>query len=194
MTGAVLLQCPLSAKACRRLAPAAAPKSVDPGMPDKLAFKFGDTPLQSRRIDVAAQQDPHELAFERGWSDGLPVVPPTEERVLKMLDGTTRSPAEIVGVVPPDNIPCTVEKVAINAVLAGCKPEYLPVVLAAVEAACRDEFCMHGVLATTYFAAPILIVNGPVREKICMKLGQQCAGAGQSRKFNHRASIAVGHP
>ncbi len=160
--------------------------SVDPGMPEKLAYKFGDTPLQARRIEVAAQQDEHEFAFERGWSDGLPVIPPTEERVLKMLAGTTRSPAEIIGIIPPDNIPCTVEKVAINAVMAGCKPEYLPVVLAAVEAACRDDFCMHGVLATTYFAAPILIVNGPIRDKIGMNSGNNALGQG------NRANSTIG--
>ena len=68
---------------------------------------------------------------------------------MRMLTGTHRDPAEVVGVVPPDLIPCTVEKIAINAVLAGCKPEYLPVVIAAVEAALQDEFCMHGLLATT---------------------------------------------
>ena len=166
--------------------PGCGSKSVDPGMPEKLAFKFGDSPLQARRVEVATQQDEHEIAFERGWSDGLPVVPPTEARVLRMLAGTTRSPAEIVGVIPPDNAPCTVEKVAINAVMAGCKAEYLPVVLAAVEAACRDEFCMHGVLATTYFSAPILIVNGPIRERIGMNWSHNALGQG------NRANATIG--
>jgi len=166
--------------------PGCGSKSVDPGMPERLAFQFGDSPLQARRIEVASQQDEHELAFERGWSDGLPVVPPTEARVLRMLAGTTRSPAEVVGVIPPDNAPCTVEKVAINAVMAGCKPEYLPVVLAAVEAACRDEFCMHGVLATTYFSAPILIVNGPIRERIGMNWSHNALGQG------NRANATIG--
>ena len=166
--------------------PGCGSKSVDPGMPDKLAYKFGDTPLQARRIDLAAEQDAHELAYERGWSDGLPVVPPTEERVLKMLSGTTRSPDEIIGIIPPDTVPCTIEKVAINAVMAGCKPEYLPVVLAAVEAACLDEFCMHGVLATTYFAAPILIVNGPIRDKIGMNWAHNVLGQG------NRANSTIG--
>ena len=166
--------------------PGCGSKSVDPGLPERLAFKFGDSPLQARRIEVATQQDEHELAFERGWSDGLPVVPPTEERVLRMLAGTTRSPSELVGVIPPDNAPCTVEKVAINAVMAGCKPEYLPVVLAAVEGACRDEFCMHGVLATTYFAAPILIVNGPIRDRIDMNASHNVLGQG------NRANATIG--
>jgi hypothetical protein len=166
--------------------PGCGSKSVEPGMPEKLAFRFGDTPLQARRVDVAALQDEHELMYERGWSDGLPVVPPTEQRVLNMLAGTTRSPAEVIGVVPPDNVPCTIEKVAINAVMAGCKPEYLPVVLAAVEAACLDEFCMHGVLATTYFSGPIIIVNGPIAKEIGMNWGHNVLGQG------NRANSTIG--
>ncbi len=166
--------------------PGCGSKSVEPGMPEKMAYKFGDTLLQARRVDVASQQDEHKLMHERGWSDGLPLVPPTEERVLNMLAGTTRSSYEIIGVVPPDNVPCTVEKVAINAVMAGCKPEYLPVVLAAVEAACLDEFCMHGVLATTYFSGPIVIVNGPIAEQIGMNWGHNVLGQG------NRANSTIG--
>ena len=74
-----------------------------------------------------ALEDEMEALFDRGWTDGLPVVPPTPARVLRMLDGTTREPDEVVAVVPPDLVECTVEKVAVNAVLAGCRPEYLPV-------------------------------------------------------------------
>ncbi len=166
--------------------PGCGSKSVDPGMPEKLRLKFAASPLHSRRIEVPPAQDEHELAFERGWSDGLPVIPPTEARVLRMLTGTTRSPAEVLGQVPPDMAPCTVEKVAVNAVLAGCKPEYLPVVLAAVEAALLDEFCMHGVLATTYFAGPILIVNGPIRDRIGMNTGVNALGPG------NRANATIG--
>ena len=169
-----------------QFSPGCGSKSVEPGMPQKLALKFGDSSLRARRIDVGALQDEHELAFERGWSDGLPVVPPTEERVLRMLAGTTRSPAEIVGVIPPNNVSCTVEKVAINAVMSGCKPAYLPVVLAAVEAACRDEFCMHGVLATTYFAGPIVIVNGPIVDEIGMNWAHNVLGQG------NRANSTIG--
>ena len=166
--------------------PGCGSKSVEPGMPEKLAFKFGDTPLLARRVDVASQQDEHELMYERGWSDGLPLAPPTEERVLKMLSGTNRSPAEVIGIIPPDNVPGTIEKIAINAVMAGCKPEYFPVVLAAVEAACLDEFCMHGVLATTYFSAPIVIVNGPIVDEIGMNWGHNVLGQG------NRANSTIG--
>jgi hypothetical protein len=166
--------------------PGCGSKSVDPGMPEKLAYKFGDTQLQARRIEVADLEDEIELAYERGWSDGLPVVPPTEARILRMLTGTTRSPNEIVGIIPPDNVPCTVEKVAINAVMAGCKPEYLPVVLATIEAACIDAFCMHGLLATTYFSGPVVIVNGPIVDKIGMNWGINALGQG------NRANATIG--
>ena len=170
----------------KAFSPGCGSKSLDPGMLEKLAYKYGDSPLSARRIHVAPLQDEHELAFERGWSDGLPVVPPTEERVLRMLAGTSRAPDEIVGMIPPDYAACSVEKVAINAVMAGCKPAYLSVVLAAVEAACRDEFCMHGVLATTYFAAPIIIVNGPIAREIGMNSAHNVLGQG------NRANATIG--
>ena len=173
-------------EALPEFSPGCGSKSVDPGMPERLAYRFGDTVLRARRIEVAELEDEHELAYQRGWSDGLPVVPPTEERVLRMLSGTTRSPDEVVGVVPPDYVACTVEKVAINAVMAGCKPEYLPVVLAAVEAACLDEFCMHGLLATTYFSGPVVIVNGPIVDKIGMNWGTNALGQG------NRANSTIG--
>ena len=127
-----------------------------------------------------------EALFDRGWTDGLPVVPPTEARVLRMLGGTTRAPDEVVAVVPPDLVPCTVEKVAVNAVMAGCRPEYLPVVLACVEAACTDEFNIHGVLATTMPVGPVVIVNGPVRRALGMNSGVNALGQG------NRANSTIG--
>ena len=86
------------------------------------------------------------LASTAGGATGLPVVPPTDVRILRMLDGTTRKPAEIIGDVPPNLSPITVEKVAVNAVMAGCRPEYMPVVIAALEAALDPLFTMHGLL------------------------------------------------
>ena len=124
--------------------------------------------------------------FDRGFTDGMPVVPPTEARVLRMLEGTSRAPDEIVAVVPPDLVECTVEKVAVNAVMAGCRPEYLPVVLSAAEAACTDEFNMHGILATTMPVGPILIVNGPIRAEIGMNSGFNLLGQG------NRANSTIG--
>jgi hypothetical protein len=166
--------------------PGCGSKSVEPGISEELAVRFGRARLKARQIDLAPLEDEIEACFERGWTDGLPVVPPTTTRLLRMLTGTSRAPEEIVGITPPNNVECTVEKVAINAVMAGCKPEYLPVVLAAVEAACLEEFCMQGVLATTYFSAPVIIVNGPIAKAIGMNSGINALGQG------NRANATIG--
>src|SRR5262245_22591281 len=110
--------------------------------------------------------DEFEAWFERGVTDGLPVVPPTRERVGRMLGGTGRAPGELLGEMPPNYGRLTVEKAAVNAVMAGCRPEYLPVVLAAAEAACDPAFNLHGVATSTHFSAPLIVVNGPVRARI----------------------------
>jgi hypothetical protein len=127
--------------------PGCGSKSVDPDIAPELAVRFERHRLASRRIAIAELEDEAEALFARGWTDGLPVVAPTERRVLAMLAGTPRAPEEVVAVVPPDLAPATVEKVAINAVMAGCLPEHLPVVIAALEAVCTDAFNIHGVLA-----------------------------------------------
>jgi hypothetical protein len=165
--------------------PGCGSRSVEPGIAEELAARFGEA-LRARRVEVGEGEDEAELCFSRGWTDGLPVVPPTPVRVLRMLAGTTRRPDEVVAVVPPDLVECTVEKVAINAVMAGCLPEHLPVVLAAVEAACTAEFNAHGLLATTWFAGPIVIVNGPVATAIGMNAGVNCLGQG------NRANASIG--
>ena len=160
--------------------------TVEPGMAETLAVRFGDASFASRTIEIGAMDDAVESAYERGWSDGLPVVPPTEARVLRMLAGTKRAAGEVIGHVPPNLAECTVEKVAINAVMAGCKPEYLPVVLAAVEAALIPEFCMHGLLCTTYFSGPMIIVNGPIARAIGMNSRENALGQG------NRANATIG--
>ena len=118
--------------------------------------------LASRRVSIGEEDDLFEFMADAGFGDGLPVVPPTPERVARMLKGTVRDPAEVIARVPPMMGAATVEKVASNAVMAGCKPAYLPVVLAALEAVCTDEFNCHGVSATTMAAAPVMVINGPV--------------------------------
>lgn len=160
--------------------------SVDPSRADELAVRFEGRGLGSRRVELAELEDEIEAIYDRGWSDGLPLVPPTETRVLAMLAGTRRDPQDVVAVVPPNLAECTVEKVAINAVMAGCRPEYLPVVLAAVEAVCTDEFNIHGVLATTMGVGPVLVVNGPVRHRIGMNTGVNVLGHG------NRANATIG--
>lgn len=166
--------------------PGCGSRTQDPLLVDELRVRFSGSILSSRRIDLAVLEDPIEALFERGWTDGLPVVPPTEDRVLRMLEGTTRAPDEIVAVVPPDLVGCTVEKVAINAVMAGCRPDYLPVVLAAVEAACTDAFNMHGLLATTWSSGPVVVVNGPIATRIGMNSGGNAFGQG------NRANATIG--
>jgi hypothetical protein len=166
--------------------PGCGSRSVDPDLAGELAVRFSGSSLRSRRVELADAEDEWEALLDRGWSDGLPVVPPTEERVLRMLSGTTRAPDEVVAVVPPDLVECTVEKVAINAVLAGCAPEHLPVVLAAVEAACTPEFNVHGLLCTTYAAGPVVIANGPLTRALGMASGINALGQG------NRANATIG--
>ncbi len=156
-------------------------------MAEKLEARHrGETMLGARKIEYGEHDDPVEICFERGWSDGLPVTPPTDTRVLRMLSGTRRNPDEIIGKIPPNLAACTIEKVAINAVMAGCKPEYMPVLLAALEAALEPVFTLHGVLATTYFSSPVIIVNGPVAKKIGMNSGINALGQG------NRANASIG--
>lgn len=166
--------------------PGCGSKSVEPGMAEILKVRFGDARFRSRPIEIGDYDDPIEVAYERGWSDGLPVVPPTEVRVLRMLHGTTRAPDHVIGDIPPNLVPCTVEKAAINAVMAGCKPEYFRVVLAAIEAALIPEFAMHGLLCTTYFSGPVVVVNGPIAQAIGMNWGGNALGQG------NRANATIG--
>ena len=166
--------------------PGCGSKTQDPGMQEQLTARFDKGLLQARKVELAPSEDEMEACYDRGWSDGLPIIPPTPIRVLRMLKGTKRAPDEIIGRIPPDNLPCTIEKVAINAVLAGCKSEYFPVVLASVEAALQDKFCMHGLLCTTYFSGPVMILNGPIVKQIGINTGVNALGQG------NRASATIG--
>jgi hypothetical protein len=166
--------------------PGCGSRTLDPTVATELSVRHGRSLLRSRRVALGSAEDEMEAMYERGWTDGLPVVAPTEERVLAMLAGTSHPPDEVVAVVPPDLVECTVEKVAVNAVLAGCRPEYLPVVLAAAEAACTDEFNAHGLLATTMPVGPVLVVNGPIRHRIGMNSGVNAMGQG------NRANSTIG--
>ncbi len=166
--------------------PGCGSKSVEPGVRERLEAEASGSPLRARRIDIAEGDDVSEFLFDQGLTDGLPVVAPTPERVLKMLAGTRRDPQEEVAVVPPNMAPVTVEKVAINAVMAGCKPEFLPVILTALEAVCTDEFNIHGVMATTMGASPVMIINGPIRERLGMNMRLGALGQG------NRANATMG--
>lgn len=166
--------------------PGCGSRTGDPELADELLVRARGGSLASRSIELTALEDETEALYDRGWSDGLPVVAPTRVRVLRMLEGTTRAPDEVVAVIPPNLVPVTVEKVAVNAVLAGCRPAYLPVVLAAVEAACTDEFNGHGLLATTWGSGPAIVVNGPIAREIGMNAGGNALGQG------NRANSTIG--
>ncbi len=166
--------------------PGCGSKSVEPGVAERLAADASGSRLRARQIELGADEDPFELMFERGLTDGMPVVPPTPERVMRMLAGTRRDPQEVIATVPPNLAPLTIEKVAANAVMAGCRPEYLPVVVAVLEAVCTDEFNIHGVMATTAGATPTIVVNGPIRHRLGMNMKVGALGSG------NRANATIG--
>jgi hypothetical protein len=128
-----------------------------------------------------------EMAYERGWTDGLPVYPPTDDLVEAMLEYIGRDPEEVIGVVPPGEGIATVEKVAINAVMAGCKPEYLPIVITALEAMLDPKFELLRVQATTAGPAPLAIVSGPVVKQLGFNYG-----AGAFTGTGHRPNASIG--
>ncbi|HEV8517064.1 MAG TPA: hypothetical protein VGQ54_00725, partial [Burkholderiales bacterium] len=128
-----------------------------------------DAAVSQRAARVEAPDDLYainKLFRERRWSDGFPVFPPTPEALEDMLRGTRRARAEIVARIAPGFGAATVERIAINAVLAGCEPGYLPVLIAAVEAVAAPEFNLQGVQTTTNPAAVWLIVNGPLAQRL----------------------------
>jgi hypothetical protein len=120
----------------------------------------------------------NQVFLTNGWSDGLPVVPPTQERVAAVLRGTTRAADEIIATIAPAFLAATVERIAINAVMAGCHPEYLPVLIAAVQAMATPHFNLRAIQSTTNPAAVWLIVNGPVAQRLGLNGAGNCLGPG----------------
>ncbi len=133
--------------------------------------------LASERADVSGA-DAIEFYYEKGWTDGLPVVPATEERVREFLAHAGKNPSDVIGVVPTRGRVITAEKVAINAVLAGCRPEYMPVVVAVIEAMTEPEFNYHGSLASTGGSAQFIVVNGPIAGELDINCGVNAFGPG----------------
>ena len=124
--------------------------------------------LRSPFYEVADAFEANELFQRNGWTDGLPIVPPTETGVRRFLEAAGLPAGAVVGVEPVRRRRITAEKVAIAAVMAGCLPGYLPVVLAILKAMCEPEFGLHGVTASTGGSAPFAVVNGPVRHALGM--------------------------
>ena len=131
-------------------------------------------------------RDDVELCFELGWTDGLPVVPPTEERVERMLGAAAGRRHEVVAVLEPAGGEATLEKIAANAVMAGCLPQYLPVVVAAVRAVARPEFWLELVVTCNEPTVPLVLVNGPLAREIGMNGDAGCLAGG------NRANATIG--
>jgi hypothetical protein len=121
----------------------------------------------------------NEIFYERGWTDGLPVVPPTESRVRAMLAGMPwRNAEDAIAIVPPKMGVASMHQIAVNAVMAGCRPEYLPVVVAALQAVSEPEYGLSHRQTTTHSAAPLIIVNGPIVQRLKINCGRGVFGSG----------------
>jgi hypothetical protein len=132
-------------------------------------------------VSPTAEPDPASLIeayFERGWTDGLPVVPPTEKSIAEMLAGAALRGDAVLGEIAGRNTVVVAEKVAINAVLAGCRPEYMPVVVAAIRGLCNPDFAYHGPASSTGGSAMVLIVSGAVAHRIGLNSGNNVFGQG----------------
>ncbi len=137
---------------------------------------------EGKTIQVRASTDAIDevngLFYEKKWTDGLPIVPPTEARVRKMLESVDRDPDEVVACLPPMGGEATVTKIAVNAVMAGCKSEYMPVLIAAVQAMSEGIFNLSALQTTTNPCAPLMIVNGPMRSRLGLNSGAGALGPG----------------
>jgi len=140
----------------------------------------------SSMFEVADMEAAVEFCYQQNWTDGLPVVPPTRSAVDRILDYLGRDPGEVIGVIPPGNGMATIEKVAINCTMAGCKPEYVPIVIAAIEAILEERFNLNGVQTTTHSCAPLCMVSGPAVKALGFNTREGSFGHGC------RASASIG--
>ncbi len=141
---------------------------------------------QAERIETKNAMDAVELFYQKGWTDGLPIIPPTEDLIHAMLATVSMQPDTVLGAIPERGRVFTAEVVAINAVMAGCRPEYFPVVVAGIAAISDAAFGLHGPTASTHGAAILMIVNGPISQGIGLNSGQSLFGPG------NRANATIG--
>ena len=142
--------------------------------------------LRSTAYDLADALDVNELYQQKGWTDGLPIVPPTEERIIECLQAAGLAASDIVGLERVRQRPITAEKVAINTVMAGCLPAYMPVVVAILRAMCQEPFNLHGSTASTGGSAPFIVVNGPIRTALGLNAAHNVLANG------NRANATIG--
>jgi hypothetical protein len=142
--------------------------------------------MSDKARNAGSNPDPVEYFFAKQWSDGLPVVPPTEERLSAMLAGTRRDSEELIGLVPPLMSPATVRAIALHGVMAGCKPEYMPILIGAMGCLLDERLNLLLLQATTSAGAPFILVNGPYAREIGLHGGMGCFGPG------FRANATIG--
>ncbi|MBI2862410.1 MAG: hypothetical protein HYX89_06300 [Chloroflexi bacterium] len=142
--------------------------------------------LKSRMFEVTDIEAAVEFCYQQGWTDGLPVVPPTQVAIERIIEHLGRDPQDVVGVIPPRDGIATIEKIAINCVMAGCLPEYVPIVIAAVEAMLEESFNLNGVQTTTHCCAPLVMVSGPAVKQFGFNTKECALGHGS------RANATIG--
>ncbi|MBI2906281.1 MAG: hypothetical protein HYX92_01355 [Chloroflexi bacterium] len=143
--------------------------------------EYTDRPRQSlstEPVRVSVPEEATDVFYDRGWTDGLPIVAPTAEAVERMLTLAGRDRGEVIALIPPRWAKATVEKIAVNAVMAGCRPEYLPVIVTAVQAISEPQFGLATIQATTNPVAPLAIVNGPIAKEVGLNARFNVFGAG----------------
>ena len=148
-------------------------------MPASLDFP----PIVESEDSLEAIQDFFET---QGWTDGLPFIPPTRQRVARMLEHTRWSPNDVIGVLGPRNGEATLQRLATNAVMAGCRPEYFPIVVTAIQAVAEEQFNLNGIQSTTHPCGVLIVVNGPLASELGINGGPNCFGQGP------RSNMAIG--
>jgi len=164
----------------------AATKWVPPTVDEKALKQEAAYPLPTFTFK-GTTTEVNQMFFDKGWSEGIPITPPTPDKVEAMLKGTTRKPDEVVWVTPPRNGMVTVELAAVYAVMAGCKPSYMPVLLSALDALKDPALNWNGLTATTHPNGILVMVNGPIAKKIGLASGKGAAGGMQ------QANTSIGY-
>lgn len=144
------------------------------------------TLLESKTFEVPDVESAIDFCYRQRWTDGLPVVPPTRGAIERIIEYLERDPKDVVGIIPPRNGVATIEKIAINCVMAGCLPQYVPVVIAAIEAMLEERFNLNGVQTTTHCCAPLVMVSGPAVKNLGFNTKEGAFGHGC------RPSAAIG--
>ena len=147
------------------------------------------SPQQFTSTRETLADDPEKIFdhfYDRGYTDGLPIIPPIQERVERMVAYTRRDAGQLIGRIPPSNGAATIEKIAVNAVMAGCRPEYMPVLIAAVEAITEPRFQLEAIQPTTNPMTPSFVINGPIRKALDINCGSGVMGPGR------RANATIG--